>query len=76
MNGQNHKRKIKDPIICKCNEVPLSRIQKAIREGCDEMNKIFDETTAGVGACGGSCRKTIVPILEDYIKTKKFKDPV
>jgi len=69
---QGHKRE-KDPIICKCNEVPLSRIEEAIRGGADEMNKIFDATTAGVGACGGSCRKVIVPILEHYLKTKTFK---
>jgi NAD(P)H-nitrite reductase large subunit len=50
------KRKNKD-IICKCNEVPREAIEEAIRNGADTMNKIFDATTAGVGPCGGSCRK-------------------
>jgi len=36
------------------------------------MNKIFDATTAGVGPCGGSCRRKIVPMLETYLQTGAF----
>ena len=64
-----------DPIICKCNEVRLSTLHKAIQDGCDTMNKIFDETTAGVGSCGGTCRRVIVPILEDYLEKGTFPAP-
>jgi len=36
------------------------------------MNEIYDQTTAGVGPCGGSCRKQIVPMLEQFLKTGAF----
>ncbi|GIL17418.1 MAG: hypothetical protein BroJett040_11690 [Oligoflexia bacterium] len=62
------RRKKKD-IICRCNNVDRETIEKAILNGCDTMNKIFDETTAGVGPCGGSCRRKIVPMLEHYLAT-------
>jgi NAD(P)H-nitrite reductase large subunit len=75
MGAHAHPKRNKksDPIICKCNEVPLSVLENAMDKGCDTMNKIFDETTAGVGACGGSCRKTIVPLLEEYLRKKALK---
>ena len=38
------------------------------------MSKVFDETTAGVGPCGGSCRRKIVPLLEHYLKTGTFPE--
>lgn len=47
-----------------------------MQSGCDTMNKIFDETTAGVGPCGGSCRRKIVPMLEYYLKTGTFPEKI
>lgn len=69
-------RKKKSPIICRCNNVDKETIEKAIREGCDTMNKIFDATTAGVGPCGGSCRRKLLPMLEHYLKTGTFPEVV
>lgn len=40
------------------------------------MNKIFDATTAGVGPCGGSCRRKILPMLEQYLKTGSFPEKI
>lgn len=72
-----NRKKPSSPIVCKCNEVPKDVIENAIRNGCDTLNKIFDETSAGVGACGGSCRRILAPMLESYLKTGKFpgEDP-
>lgn len=40
------------------------------------MNEIFDDTTAGVGPCGGSCRRKIKPFLDHYLSTGEFPDEI
>ena len=65
-------RKKESPIICRCNNVSEETIQQAIKSGCSTMNEIFDKTTAGVGPCGGSCRRKIQPILEHYLANQSF----
>lgn len=65
-------RKKKSPIICRCNNVTEETIKQAIIEGCDTLNKLFDATNAGVGPCGGSCRKVTGPIMDYYLKHKAF----
>jgi bacterioferritin-associated ferredoxin len=62
----------KREIVCLCNNVPRDVIEGAIRGGCDSMNKIFDATTAGVGPCGGSCRRKLQPMLDHYLETGEF----
>lgn len=65
-------QKKRSPIICRCNNITLETIQQAVIDGCDTLDKLFDATTAGVGPCGGSCRKVTGPILEYYLKHKTF----
>ncbi|MBN8541268.1 MAG: (2Fe-2S)-binding protein [Deltaproteobacteria bacterium] len=75
MNNKPLKNKSHDPgteIVCLCNEITRSEIESAIKQGCDTLNKIFDETTAGVGPCGGSCRKFLGPMLDNYLQTGEF----
>ena len=74
MNRQHQAKRQKNPIVCRCNNIDRQTIETAIVQGCQSMNQIFDATTAGVGACGGSCRRQIVPLLEDYLKTGKFPE--
>ncbi|MDZ4081410.1 MAG: (2Fe-2S)-binding protein [Bdellovibrionales bacterium] len=62
----------KDEIVCLCNEISRGEIEAAIKQGCDTLNKIFDKTTAGVGPCGGSCRKFLGPMLDTYLETGEF----
>lgn len=69
-------RKSKSPIICRCNNVNRETIEQAIREGCDTMNKIFDATSAGVGPCGGSCRRKLKPFLDHYLQTGTFPEKI
>jgi bacterioferritin-associated ferredoxin len=69
----HHKRR---EIICLCNSVPRDVIENAIRGGCDTMNKIFDATTAGVGPCGGSCRRKLQPMLDAYLATGEFPEVI
>lgn len=68
--------KKKTEIICRCNNIDRATIEQAIRDGCDTLNKIFDATTAGVGPCGGSCRRKLGPLLEHYLATGQFPEKV
>lgn len=61
-------------IICFCNNVARDVIEKAILEGAKTLNEIYDKTTAGIGPCGGSCRRKIGPILEKYLETGKLPE--
>ncbi len=70
--SKNRSKNKKSEIICLCNSVSRDAIEGAIRRGCDTLNKIFDETTAGVGPCGGSCRRKLGPLLDGYLETGEF----
>lgn len=62
--------------ICLCNSVSQEEIEQAIQRGCQSLGKIFDATTAGVGACGGTCQPILKKMLETYLGSGKFpEDP-
>jgi bacterioferritin-associated ferredoxin len=61
-------------IICLCNNISRETIEEAICNGADTLNKIFDATTAGVGPCGGSCRRKLQPMLDGYLQCGKFPE--
>ena len=69
-------KKPKSEILCRCNNVSRKTIEQAIRDGADSMNKIFDLTSAGVGPCGGSCRRKLAPLLEHFLKTGSFPEKI
>lgn len=53
----------KDPIVCTCNEIRQSEIERAIREkGLKTIEAVGNETTAGT-VCGG-CVDEIYLLLE------------
>ena len=62
-------RKKGSEIICLCNNVTRESIEAAILSGVQTLNEIFDLTTAGVGPCGGSCRRKLGPMLDHYLAT-------
>lgn len=64
----------KREIICLCNNVSRDVIEDAIRKGADTLNKIFDATMAGVGPCGGSCRRKLGPMLDHYLANGTFPE--
>lgn len=68
--------KPKTEIICRCNNVSRKTIEEAIRDGAKTLNEIFDLTTAGVGPCGGSCRRKLGPLLEHYLKHGEFPEKI
>jgi bacterioferritin-associated ferredoxin len=69
-----HTPKKSSEIICKCNNITRETIESAILKGANTLNKIFDRTTAGVGPCGGSCRRKLAPLLEHYLTTGEFPE--
>jgi len=75
-NNKNQNRGAKKEIICLCNNISREVIEKAIREGADTLNKIFDKTMAGVGPCGGTCRRKLGPLLEHYLQTGEFPEKI
>jgi bacterioferritin-associated ferredoxin len=70
--GKNQKKITQ--IICFCNNISKEAIEAAIKDGAVTLNEIYDKTTAGVGPCGGSCRRRIGPMLEKYLETGKFEE--
>lgn len=68
--------KPKNEVICKCNEVRRDVIEAAIRDGARTMGAIYDTTMAGVGSCGGSCRRKLKPLLDHYLEKGTFPDVI
>ncbi len=53
-----------DFIICRCEEVTLAEILKAIQEGARTLDEVKRRTRAGMGLCQGkTCRKLVTQIL-------------
>lgn len=74
--SKNPSHRRAEEIICRCNNVSRGSIEQAIREGCGTLNEIFDATTAGVGPCGGSCRRKLKPLLDAYLNTGEFPEKI
>ncbi|MEK2645679.1 (2Fe-2S)-binding protein [Bdellovibrio sp. BCCA] len=68
--------KKKTEIICRCNNISRETIEEAIRNGAHTLNEIFDTTSAGVGPCGGSCRRKLGPLLEYYLQHGEFPEKI
>lgn len=64
----------RDSYVCWCNMVSKTRIEQAIQSGAQTLDEIFDQTTAGVGACGGSCRPYIKGMLDSFQQNGTFPE--
>lgn len=64
----------KPEIVCLCNCVTKEAIETSIRDGAKTLNEIFDVTCAGVGPCGGSCRRKLAPMLDQYLSCGVFPE--
>jgi len=73
-----------DVIICRCEEITLSEIKQAIREGARDVTGIKRRTRAGMGLCQGrTCEKLVQQILieelgkkAEEIRPPTFRPPV
>ena len=76
--------KDKDVIICRCEEVTLGEIEKAIAEGAITIAEVKRRTRAGMGLCQGrTCSKIIAKLISKYtgqplkdILPSTFRPPV
>jgi NAD(P)H-nitrite reductase large subunit len=56
--------KQEDAIICRCEEVTVEEIRRAIEAGDRSLREIKNRTRAGMGFCQGkTCRRLIARIL-------------
>ena len=53
-----------DVIICRCEEITLGEIRKAIHAGATDVDAVKRMTRAGMGLCqGNTCRRLISGII-------------
>lgn len=80
----NERETDEDTLICRCQEVTLGQVRKAIREGARSLREVKLATEAGMGLCQGrTCtrliareiaRQTGVP--EADLLTRRARSPV
>ena len=64
-------------IICRCNEVSLKEIKKAIRDGARTVKEVKRRTRAGMGLCQGrTCSKTIARIIATELGIPIYEVPM
>lgn len=51
--------------ICRCNNIKLRTIERAIRDGAATIHQVAARTTATTGYCGGSCTPDILELIAD-----------
>ncbi len=49
-----------DPIVCRCEEVTLSQVERAIAEGYDTLEELKRHLRVGMGPCQG---RTCLPLI-------------
>jgi len=78
-------KKDDDIMICRCEEITLSEIKQAIKEGARDVTGIKRRTRAGMGLCQGrTCEKLVQQIIikeelgkkVEEIGTSTFRPPV
>ncbi|MEE8884982.1 MAG: (2Fe-2S)-binding protein [Eubacteriales bacterium] len=57
-----------DMLVCRCEEVTVGEIRKAIREGAKDVVGIKRRTRAGMGLCQGrTCEKLVQQIIREEL---------
>ncbi|HHY12209.1 MAG TPA: (2Fe-2S)-binding protein [Firmicutes bacterium] len=57
-----------DIIVCRCEDVTLGEIRKAIREGATTLDEVKRITRAGMGPCQGrTCRLLVAGEIARYL---------
>jgi len=69
-----------DTIICRCEDVTMGTIKKAVSSGLNTFNSLKIETRATMGNCQGrTCGRNINDLLKystDYIEPISFRTPI
>ncbi len=57
-----------DIIVCRCEDVTLGEVRKAIREGATTLDEVKRITRAGMGPCQGrTCRLLVAGEIARYL---------
>ncbi|HIP99122.1 TPA: (2Fe-2S)-binding protein [Candidatus Bipolaricaulota bacterium] len=56
-----------EPIVCRCEEITLSQVERAIAEGYDTLEELKRHLRAGMGPCQG---RTCLPLLARILARK------
>jgi len=57
-----------DVIVCRCEEVSVGEIRKAIQEGARDVAGVKRRTRAGMGLCQGrTCERTVIKLLAEEL---------
>ncbi|AOT72648.1 (2Fe-2S)-binding protein [Geosporobacter ferrireducens] len=75
---------MKNEIICRCEEITIEEVERAILEGATTVNEIKRWTRAGMGLCQGrTCRRLIERLLAERmnihpaeVKPSTYRQPV
>ena len=60
-----------DTIVCRCEEVKVKDIKKALEEGATTIAGIKRRTRAGMGLCQGrTCSKLVTRMISEYLSEK------
>ncbi len=66
--------KVKAPsLACFCNHVQNQTVRTAIAHGANTLAKIYDQTGAGSGPCGGSCRIHLHTLIAESLPPTPHK---
>ena len=65
-------KKRKLTIVCRCEEVTLEDIEKAIEDGCTSLEMLRKKLRIGMGRCQG---RTCIPIVVRILARKLGKHP-
>ena len=59
-------------IVCRCEEITVEDIEKAIEEGCTSLEMLRKKLRIGMGPCQG---RTCIPIVVRILARKLGKHP-
>jgi len=63
-----------DLIVCRCEEISVGEIRKAIREGAQDLDSIKRMTRAGMGFCQSkTCSNLVAKIISEETGKKAFE---
>ncbi|MET7029461.1 molybdopterin-dependent oxidoreductase [Sediminicola luteus] len=67
LRGNTASVPLKGKLVCSCSQVGEGNLKDAIKEGCNNFNKLCSETGAGLGC--GSCKPEIKELLHRQLKS-------
>ena len=51
--------------VCRCNNIKVRTIERAIRDGACTLTQIANRTGATTGQCGGTCTPDVQQMLDE-----------